>query len=369
MIRIVFTAVLVAHALLHLLGFAKGFELARLPQLTQPVSRGAAVGWLAAALVLVACAVALYAWPRAFWVLGGLGLVLSQALILRTWIDARFGTVANGLLLVAVLYGFLSHGPWSYRATFDREVAAGLLRRAPQPVVTEADLAPLPPPVRRYLRAVGVVGQPRIQSARFRFRGTLRGGPDAPWMDVAVDQVSFFDQRTRLFHVDTSRAGVPVEALHRFVGPSATFSVKVAALVTVTDASGPEMDRSETVTFLNDMAVLAPATLLSPALRWEPVDARTARVTYVEGGQTVRAELQFDPDGQLADFWSDDRSMASADGKSFRAARWSTPVHAYRAYGPVRLASQGEARWQLSPAGAYAYARFELEQVDYNLER
>lgn len=276
----------------------------------------------------------------------------------------------NALLLLAPLaaaggaYALGAHGPWSFRARMARDVAEGLARRAPQPAIAEADLAPLPVPVQRYLRFAGVVGRPRVQAARFRFRGGLRGGPDEPWMRIRADQVSFFDQRTRLFHVRARRAGVPFEAYHRFVGPSATFTVKVASLFTITDARGPEMDRSETVTFLNDMALLAPATLVSPALRWEPVDDRAARVTFTEGGQSVRAELRFDAEGRLVDFVSDDRAQASRDGRSFRTARWSTPIHEYRSHGPYRLPGVAGAIWTL-PEGSYEYARFVIEGVAY----
>lgn len=261
-------------------------------------------------------------------------------------------------------YAFAAYGPRSVRAQMAREVAEGLARQTAQPALTEADLAPLPAPVQRYLRFCGVVGRPRVQAARFRFRGGLRGGPDQPWMPIVADQVSFFDRRARLLHIRARRAGVPFEAYHRFVGPSATFTVKLASLFTITDARGPEMDRSETVTFLDDMALFAPATLVSPALRWEPVDDRVARVTFTEGGQSVRAELRFDAEGRLVDLVSEDRALASRDGTSFRAARWSTPVHEYGAFGPLRLPVRAGAVWHL-PEGSYEYARFDLERVEY----
>jgi len=276
----------------------------------------------------------------------------------------------NALLLLAPVaaaagaYAVAARGPRSFRARMAREVADGLARRRPQPAVTEADLGLLPAPVQQYLRYVGVVGRPRVQAARFRFRGGLRGGPAEPWMPIVADQVSFFDVRARLFHVRARRAGVPFEAYHRFVGPSATFTVKLLSMFTVTDARGPEMDRSETVTFLNDMALLAPSTLVSPALRWEPVDDRAARVTFTDRGQSVRAELRFDGEGRLVDFVSEDRALASRDGRSFRAARWSTPIGAYGAFGPFRLPVRAGAIWHL-PEGSYEYARFEIERVVY----
>lgn len=39
-------ALLGVHGLIHLMGFAKGFGYADLPQLTQPISRAWGAGWL-----------------------------------------------------------------------------------------------------------------------------------------------------------------------------------------------------------------------------------------------------------------------------------------------------------------------------------
>jgi prepilin signal peptidase PulO-like enzyme (type II secretory pathway) len=46
----------------------------------------------------------------------------------------------------------------------------------------------------------------------------------------------------------------------------AEMTVKAAALVPVVQVSGPEMSQGETVTMFNDMCVMAPATLIDPAI-------------------------------------------------------------------------------------------------------
>ena len=172
MIRAFFAAFLVLHGLIHLIGFSKAFGFVAVPQLGQPISRVEGLVWLVATGLFVASAVALYASPRRFWMVGAAALVLSQTLICGSWRDAKFGTVASLVVLVGVSYGFLSRGPWSFRATFENDAWTGLARRSPQPLVTEADLAPLPEPVRRYLRAAGVVVEPFERGSRARFPGS-----------------------------------------------------------------------------------------------------------------------------------------------------------------------------------------------------
>jgi len=119
MIRTVFLTVVALHGLIHLMGFAKAFGLADLPQLTQPITRSMGLLWLGAAVLLLAAAATLPLWPRGWWGLGLLALVLSQGVILSSWKDARFGPLANLVLLAGVAYGFASQGPFSLRNEFE----------------------------------------------------------------------------------------------------------------------------------------------------------------------------------------------------------------------------------------------------------
>jgi hypothetical protein len=184
--RWIVAVLLTGHGLIHLMGFAKAFGYANVPQLTQPISRPIGLMWLAAAFLVVASAVMLVACPRRSWIVGVLALVISQAVILSAWRDAWAGTVVNLVLLLAVAHGWLTEGPWSFGAQLERDVAVGLARPLEAPVVTEADLERLPEPVRRYLRATGVLGQPRVRNYRLRFRGRIRSAPGARWMPFVL---------------------------------------------------------------------------------------------------------------------------------------------------------------------------------------
>jgi hypothetical protein len=220
--------VLAVHGLIHFMGFAKSFGYAQLPQLTQPISREIGLVWLAAGLLVLASAVLMIAWPRGWWMVGGIALVTSQAAIAFAWPDAWAGTAVNVVLLLAILHGWLTEGPRSFRAQFERDAAAGLARSSDASRLTEANLASLPEPLRRYLRAVGVVGQPRVRNYRLHFTGRIRSAPDARWMPFEADQQSFDDQRTRLFLMRARMFGLPVEAFHRLVDRRATMQVTIA---------------------------------------------------------------------------------------------------------------------------------------------
>ena len=147
-----------------------------------------------------------------------------------------------------------------------------------------------------------------------------------------AEQYNFVDEPARLFYLNGSMFMIPVQGYHRYVGPSATMRIKAAALVPVVDASGDEMNQGETVTMFNDMCVMAPATLIHPAIVWEPV-GDTPLGDFTNAGHTIRAELSFNQAGELTNFWSDDRYQTSPDGKGARKVRWSTPLGSYRSFG------------------------------------
>ena len=358
-----FALVLVIHGLIHLLGFAKAFRLAELPQLTQPISPLFGLVWLAASVLFIATALSLLAWPRWWWALGVIAVCVSMLAVSQSWTDARVGAFANLVILVGVVFGFLVHGPFSLRAAYEADVERGLARAGAGQPITETDVAHLPPPVQRYLRTTGVLGLPRVRYFHARMRGRIRSGADARWMPLRAEQYDFFDgEPQRLFYMNASMFGIPLHGFHRYVGSSASMLVKVAGIIPVVNASGPDMTKAETVTLLNDMSIMAPATLIDPRIEWEAIDDRTVRATFTNAGQSIRAELEFNEAGDLTNFRSGDRQKSSEDGASMTPARWSTPIGGYRSFGPVRLASHGEGRWQ-EAGHDYAYIELDFDEI------
>ncbi len=362
-------ALLAIHGAIHAMGYLKAYGFAKLPQIQQPVSPARGRLWLAAAVLVLVTAGCLAFAPRVGWMVGAVALVLSQALIVTSWSDAKFGTLANVVLLFAVVHGFLSQGPSSDRAEYRRLRTAELARPLADVVLTEEDLLRLPAPVAAYVRASGAVGQPHVYNFRAWIRGRIRSGADARWMSFSGEQSDRFgDGSARLFFIEASMFGVPVDVLHVFRGSAASMRAKLLSIRPVIDVVGPEMAQSETVTLFNDLCVLAPASLVDQAIEWEPVDARSVRAVFRRGSNTARALLSFDASGNLVDFVSDDRLRSSSDGRTFTRQRWSTPVGSYRTFGARRVAAKGEGRWHApAPEGEFAYLEFELVDIAYNV--
>jgi hypothetical protein len=235
---------------------------------------------------------------------------------------------------------------------------------APAPLLTEADLAPLPPPVRRWLRRAGVVGRPRPQNLRLAFDAEMFQKPGAKAMKAASVQHNFLGRPVRLFLMTARMFGLPVKVLHAYEAEAATMRVRLASLVDVVDLSGEVISRAETVTLLNDLSFFAPGALADPRVAWTPMDDRAAQATFTNGRHVVTGTLSFDADGDLVDFASDDRP-GLVDGK-LRPARWTTPVGDFRDFDGRRVPTVGRAIYHY-PEGAFTYGVFKVSGIAWDV--
>lgn len=360
--------VLLLHGALHLFGFAKGFGLAALPQLSLAISRPQAVAWLFGALAFGLAFVGLVVGSRLWGVAALVGVVVSQVMIAGQFADAKYGTIANVLILVPALISSAELRPSSLRSTFERRARALQQSTAPSPnsLVTAADLAHLPNPVQRYLERVGVVGKPKVTNVYVQGHMKMRRSPTEAWMDTSMEQYSSLTDLRRLFFMKAHKGPISFDVFHHFDDGEAHMQVKVLGLFPVADASGPLLTQSETVTVLNDLCLLAPAALIDSRLSWQALDDVTARVWLSHAGHRVGASLSFNASGELVDFVSLDRYQS--DGKTSRSLPWSTPVTGYGDFDGYHLVSSAVAQWQ-EPTGLWTYAQFSIERVAYNVTR
>ncbi len=361
MLRYLFLFILIIHGLIHLMGFFKAYQLAEIEQLTKTISRPAGSIWLLT-MVLFMVATVLFLVNDRFWpIISIIAILLSQILILMSWQDAKFGTIANVIILLVVVFAI---GQMSFERSYQKDAKEGINRIDLQKkeILTEADLADLPVPVQQYIRLSEAVGQPKVKNFRIKFEGRMRDRTKG-WFSFTAEQHTFLDQPERLFFMKAKMKGLPVAGYHRYKDGEAKMTIKLLSLFPVVNLKGPEMLKAETVTVFNDMCLMAPASLIDDRISWQSIDRTTAKATFTVEDISISATLYFNEKGELVNFISDDRYSVD----EMEQYRFSTPVSNYEYINGHYLMHYGEAVWHY-PEGEFTYGQFDLKYLEYNVE-
>lgn len=233
--------------------------------------------------------------------------------------------------------------------------------------VGESDLVALPPQIQKYLRITGSVGAARLHNFRVDFQTEMFQKPGSPAIPAPTIQYSVFPKPTRLFFMQARMYGLPVRVFHSYLPDgSASMRVRIASMFNVVDLKGSELRAAETVTFMNDIALMAPAGLVDSRFSFRAIDGHSVAAVFTNGENRATAVLYFNDAGELVNFVSDDRLALQDDG-SLRKFRWSTPVRDYKEFNGRRAASVGEAVWHY-PEGDFTYGKFFIKDIHYNVD-
>lgn len=350
---------MLTHALLHFLGFVKAFQLAEISQLSHSISKPLGMLWALAALLFIAAFI-LFIQNHNWWFAPAiLAVILSQILIIIYWKDARFGTIANGLILMLAIIHLAA---WRFENHYNNDVLTAI-KATPfnASIITQKDLDSLPPVVQKYLNYVGVIGKPKIKNMKILFEGEMREkGKD--WFKFTSEQHNFFDTPTRLFFMKAKVKGLPTTGYHAYGKEGASMLIKLVSLLPVVDLNMPEMYPTETVTYFNDLCLFAPAALIDKRIKWELLDDLSVKATFTNNETSISAILYFNKSGQLIDFISNNRYSVS-EMKKFP---FSTPTKNYKNIKGYNLPTYGEAVWYY-PDGEFVYGKFHLKSIEYNI--
>lgn len=364
--KYLFFILIVLHAILHSLGFFKAFNLASFSQFTQTVTRFTGGLWLLTFLFMLLTAILYWFKVEAWWLVSLIAIALSQYLIINTWADAKWGTIPNIVIFVFTAIQFFQ---WNFHNKYDADVRNLLNERSIRTtdLLHEHDIQHLPELVKKYIRYTNSIDKPKVKNFHVRFSGEIRKNENSEWMKHNTEQYTSLLTGTRLFYMNARMKKLPVSGYHRFKDGHACMDIKLFSMFSVQYQEGPQMDISETVTFLNDVCLMAPAALIEPIFSWGQEEVNKVEVFLTLHGIKVSAWLYFNDEGQLVDFISEDRYVYEEPNKMTKM-RWSTPVSKYSEMNGYTLATEASAIYHYL-SKPLTYATFRINHLDYNLQK
>jgi hypothetical protein len=216
----------------------------------------------------------------------------------------------------------------------------------------------LPAPVRRWLEHALPPGTPLWQAMELRIHGTIKL---RSWIPFRARWL--LAPPSGFVWSATARMGpVTIRGYDRFTHGAGEMRWKLAGLVPVMSAADADTTRSAAGRLASE-CFFNPALALSPAIRWEPIDAERARAAVEVGGLTHEVTVDVARDGSIRSVslprWGD------PDGTGHRLVTFGAAAEGERDFDGVTLPSAfragwwfGEDRWEEGE-----FIRFEIDEV------
>lgn len=362
MLRIFFAFIILIHGFIHLLGFLKAFNLAEIEQLRLPILKLAGFFWLLAGALFFISAVVYLLDGSWWWIAAGAGVIVSQALVFMYWQDAKFGTLANVIILVVCILGY---GNWSFEKKVSRELHSFWSAAPPDiAAITGRHLSALPPIVQQWMQRAGVEGKTPQQQVYLKQSGEMKTSPDGKWMSVRAEQYIQTETPGFLWIADVKAAPfVHLAGRDKYIEGKGEMLIKLFSLIPVADSKGPEIDQGALLRYLAEV-IWYPSAALQEYINWEQLDSATAKATMQYGGITASGIFRFNPKGEVISFEAD-RYYERKGGATIEKWLITIDEDSYRSFDGIRLPTHAEVTWKLA-GGDFTWYKLQIDWLRFN---
>ena len=362
MAKIVLLLVILIHGLIHLLGFFKAYDIGNITQLSVPISKPMGLIWLVISVLFLLTAV-IYAMNYRLWpVIAIIALVLSQFLIFTVWSDAKFGSIANLIILLVALPAF---GNVMFNDMVTNE-QVNLLEQVSQPgdrLLQEEDFRHLPEIVQTWLKNSGVAGKPDVTFVRLKQTGEMKTEPNGKWMNFSA--IQYFDTRKPSFVWTVDVNMIPFITLtgrDKLKGEQGEMLIKLFSLVNVVNEKDNEQINTGTlIRFLGEICWF-PSAALNDFFTWEGIDDTSAKATMMIDEQQVSGIFRFGENGDLKTFEAD-RYYGGEDDAELR--KWVVEAEEHETFEGYRIPNKLSVTWKL-PDGDFTWLKLEITDLEVN---
>jgi hypothetical protein len=366
MIRIILSSVLALHGIIHLMGFVKEWKLGPIGKLSgktiipfsENTARFVGVLWLATCVLMLAATIAYYSRKDWFWIVGIAGLIVSQTLIIIYWIDAKWGTVVNLLILVVVI---LAAGRVSFNKMVKEEVSSLLsLSSADQSVITEEEVAVLPSVIQNWLRKSHVIGKPMPASVHVIQKGSMRTDVNSDWMPFDAEQYFTIDPPGFVWNatIHTDKF-IDIVGRDKYENGKGNMLIKAASLITIANSKGNEIDESTLTRYMAEIAWF-PHAAVCDYLDWEQIDDSHARITMGYNDVTASGIYTFNEEGLPIGFEA--KRFGDFKGK-YSKETWSVATTSFKYFNGIPIGNKSEVTWKLKE-GDFTWLRLEVTNME-----
>lgn len=353
------------HGLIHILGFLKAFDFFSFDGMTQPISKTWGLFWLFSFMLWVITGVMFMTKYNYWWVIATLAIVVSQLLVVNYWTDAKYGTIANIVLGLVVIFSYANHNFKQYTTKESVQLLAQT-QSADQEIIHITDIETLPPAVQKWLVNSGVIGKRAIANVYLEQNLHMKLQPSQThWYKGTARQ--YFAIHEPAFNWTTTIEMNPllyVVGRDKFVQGKGQMLIKLASLFPLVDVkNNDKIDQATLQRYLAEM-VWFPTGVLSPYIKWQHIDAHSAQATMEFNGTKGSGVFYFNEEGQFDKFVA----LRYKDVKDAAPLEWTVVATEIGERNGVEVPVRCEASWRIGDT-PWTWLQLEVTHIEYNVKK
>lgn len=361
--KIILGFILFIHGIIHLIGFMRAYFPEKVKVEGRPVGKKLGIVWLLATLLFLTV---LFMWvlKNPYWsTVALIAVAVSQFLIFVYWKEAKFGTLAN---IIIIVFAWPHYGGFRFDSMLESErgqLKSGVSAPA-NDTITEAQLEGLPYIVQKWLRQSGAVGKPSISYAYIRQAGTMMLESESN-QKFGFEGIEHFDVKNPAFIWSTKvyyASWLPLSVRDKWINGEAEMLVKLLNVVNVVDEKGNEkMDKAAALRFLGEICWM-PAAALEPYVQWEEIDSLSAKATITYKGAKYSGTFKFTDAGKVETFEALRLFGNDNDAKEYP---WQVVVQEYDTFKGYNIPTRCMVTWIL-PTGKFTWMEIKVTDLLIN---
>lgn len=350
------------HGVVHAMGFIQAYGLSHGNEPTLLISKPVGLVWLLISILFITTAL-LILLKREWWPFIALSaIILSQILIIVFWKDAKFGTIANMIVLIA---GLLGYGEFQFNRQVrmeSQEILKNLNREHPSHIKV-SDIQYLPPIVQKWLISSRVLENERVIAVRLSQKGEMKMSPDGKWMPFTAYQ--YFNCIDPSFIWNTRVRPLPLvfmDGRDKFSHGKGQMLIKLFSLIPlVNEGNNHKINGASMQRFLAEMCWF-PSAAINDYIIWEEVDENSAKAIFALAEKTVSGVFEFTADGKLLSF-----ETARYYGGDVDAVmeKWLIEMVDFKEFNGIQIPNKCKVTWKLK-GGDFNWLNLEITDLEYN---
>lgn len=363
--RIVLTLLIGIHGTIHLFGFLKAYEISQFDAISQSISKTQGLFWLLTFLLFAFTFILILYQSNFWWVSCLPAVIISQVLIFNVWADAKFGTIANIILLCAAVIGYASFNFKEKIKTERIKLFENSVSTKSQKIVTEQSLRGLPPIVQKWLKNSGIVGKKLVSNVHLTQEVELRLKPEqSTWNTGSAEQYFTTHPPAFNWNINTQmNAMLSVVGRDKFEDGKGEMTIKLLSLIPVAHAKNEEKVNQATLQRYLAEIVWFPSASVSEYITWETLNDSSAKATMEYNGTKGSGEFHFDEHGNFEKFVA----LRYKDSKDAQPTEWTVTATRTEERNGIKIPIECQASWELKN-GQWTWLKLKITNIEYNVE-